>query len=196
MEVRDSGTGGGRPACATPRFFNLVPGSTEAVSAWGACPYTSGAPPLYEQGTRTRCRRPYRRRWSHMALRPCMRRERRTRFRRPRGQRWSPARALRPQARQSGAAILRRRGLSRLRKCAFGRQWAGSLREGPARLESMDLPSPDGVGEWSRDPWKRRWRLSLEPRACARAVGMGWGVESSGGSRGFPWVFGSSLRWV
>ena len=33
----------------------------------------------------------------------------------------------------------------------------------------------------------------LVPRACARAVGMGLGVESSGGSGGLPWVFGSSL---
>ena len=35
----------------------------------------------------------------------------------------------------------------------------------------------------------------LEPRACARAVGMGLGVESSGGSSGLPWVIGTSLRW-
>ena len=56
-KVRDSGTGGGRPACATPQFFKLVPGPTEMVSAWGAYPSTSDAPPLYEQGTRTRFRR-------------------------------------------------------------------------------------------------------------------------------------------
>ena len=41
----------------------------------------------------------------------------------------------------------------------------------------------------------RRWRRLLEPLACARAVGMGWGVESSGGSGGLPWVFVPPWPW-
>ena len=49
------------------------------------------------------------------------------------------------------------------------------------------------VREGGTGPGKRRWRLLLVPRACARAVGMGLGVESSGGPAGLPWVFGSSL---
>ena len=40
---------------------------------------------------------------------------------------------------------------------------------------------------------KRRWRLSLVPRACARAVGMGLGVESSGAGVVVPPGFGSSF---
>ena len=43
-------------------------------------------------------------------------------------------------------------------------------------------------------PDKRRWRRLLVPRACARAVGMGLGVESSGGpGLWFPLGFGSSF---
>ena len=49
------------------------------------------------------------------------------------------------------------------------------------------------VGEGCTGPGKRRWRRSLEPRACVGAVGMGLGVESSGGSGGLPWVLGSSF---
>ena len=37
----------------------------------------------------------------------------------------------------------------------------------------------------------------LEPRACARAFGMGLDVESSRRVSGAsPWCFGSSLEWV
>ena len=52
------------------------------------------------------------------------------------------------------------------------------------------------VREGGAGPGKRRWRRLLEPRACARAVGMGLDVESSGGLGGLPWVLVSSLRWV
>ena len=59
------------------------------------------------------------------------------------------------------------------------------------------LPSPGGWGKGSRDPGVRRWRLPLVPRACARAVGMGLDVESSGWVSGSsPWCVGSSLaKW-
>ena len=75
--------------------------------------------------------------------------------------------------------------------------WDGLLREetfkyGPGRLPS---PGGQGRGKGARDPvGMRRWRLSLVPRACAGAVGIGLGVESSGGSGGLAWVLGSSLR--
>ena len=49
-------------------------------------------------------------------------------------------------------------------------------------------------GKGSRDLGERGWRPWLEPRACARAFGVGGDVESSGsGLGGFPVVFGSSL---
>ena len=52
---------------------------------------------------------------------------------------------------------------------------------------------------WGRDtgPVVRRQRRWLEPRACAWAFGMGLDVESLWvGSRGLPWVFGSSFGLV
>ena len=68
---------------------------------------------------------------------------------------------------------------------------------GPVPGSVQDIfPSPGGQGRGTGPDGVRRWRLSLVPRACARAVGMGWGVESSGGPGGLPWVFGSSLRLV
>ena len=36
----------------------------------------------------------------------------------------------------------------------------------------------DGQGRATGDPMVRRQRCSLVPRACARAFGVGWGVES------------------
>ena len=72
----------------------------------------------------------------------------------------------------------------------------------------MELNEPErlsiawGIREGARDPWDEemavlrrrtfRFRLCRGPRVWA--VGMGLGVESSGGSGGLPWVFGSSLR--
>ena len=62
-------------------------------------------------------------------------------------------------------------------------------------MKSQGFFHRPGIREGDTGPGgMRRWRRSLEPRACARAVGMGLGVESSGGSSGLPWVFGYSLR--
>ena len=194
-KVRDSGTGGGRPACATPQVFKLVPGRTERVSAWGACPSTSGAPPLYEE-ERANPLPPYMTTTveSHGA-RPFHDGGARTRFpsyMTTTVESLKGSKALGPTkwgrivtGEVNAGDALRPSGRAQKGRVSM-REWLPVLSRWTIhRLGREGGTGPDGM---------RRWRRSLEPRACARAVGMGLDVESSVGSRGLPWVFGSSLR--
>ena len=87
-----------------------------------------------------------------------------------------------------------------------GRRLYGSngTRTSPSKgreREQERLPSPGYQGRVMRprredvaSPTSRGWDSRLEPRACARAFGVGRGVESSrSGLGGFPVVFGSSF---
>ena len=66
-----------------------------------------------------------------------------------------------------------------------------------SRTSSIAWVSGKGHGtRWGRGDggvFRLRRTYRLVPRACARAVGMGWGVESSVGRVGFPLCCGSSL---
>ena len=83
----------------------------------------------------------------------------------------------------------------------LARRERGSFRqgsfEGSVPLKIVDHPSPWSQGRGTGPGGMRRWRRLLVPRACARAVGMGLGVESSGWVGWVsPWVCGSSLRYL
>ena len=107
-----------------------------------------------------------------------------------------PVRRLYPEARSGGQPSFFGKRTESRADLGYGlprsAPWVGLLRKetfkyGPGRLPS---PSGQGRGKGTRDPvGKRRWRLSLVPRACAGAVGMGLDVESSGGPGGLPPVF-------
>ena len=157
-KVRDSDSGGGRPAWFSPVLL-LSRGRQARGSRLRASLPPVLADPLGGVGsTFSRCRR-----W----LCGNLRRERRGRY---------------FQGRKGPRCLARRE------RGSFGQ---GSF-EGSVPLKLWTIHRL-GVREGSRDLVLRRWRRSLVPRACARAVGMGLGVESSGGSGGLPWVFGSSF---
>ncbi len=160
-KVRDSDSGGGRPAWFSPVLLWVCGRQARGSRLRASLPPVLADPLGGVGSTFSRCRR-----WLYGGLR----RERRGRY---------------FQGRKGPRCLARRE------RGSFGQ---GSF-EGSVPLKIVDHPSPDGgQGRGTGPGGMRRWRRSLEPRACARAVGMGWGVESSGGSSGLPWVFGSSLR--
>ena len=158
-KVRDSDSGGGRPAWFSPVFLWIRGRQARGSRLRASLPPVLADPLGGVGSTFSRCRR-----W----LCGNLRRERRGRY---------------FQGRKGPRCLARRE------RGSFGQ---GSF-EGSVPLKIVDPPSPGSQGRVTGPNVVRRWRRLLVPRACARAVGMGLGVESSGGSSGLPWVFGSSF---